>query len=329
MNVPIGTTVLHTWRSKFHDTVSDRKTIVKLEDLRGGRVGQVALWLPDDALLPAAFHEHANQALWHTINCLLRLAGQPIHLAAASPVIGAIEWWRTIESLIALLYLVARKEQKAGLRSSPQQLPERCEAMDKWSKIARWYSGNRNPPPSQLTGLVTELRDFRNSFEHTSRMSTASRRHSRLATLPAGANEADLMEAMAICLAACGFYRFILPTCDLMPQMVLPAKDSDGEESYACAALDDVAMKVVWPFFTEVLSARNLTSEVKPYPSNQPLQGESILCAKVICRYEDEIHAPEAPAFEAMERLTRLVDGIISPLLPGTFRLPDYGRPLS
>ena len=48
----------------------------KIEDLRGYRPGDVRLWFGPEAHagISAAFHHHATQANWHTINCLLRFA---------------------------------------------------------------------------------------------------------------------------------------------------------------------------------------------------------------------------------------------------------------
>lgn len=155
---------------------------MRLEDYRGLHAGDVAAWWGGNDVVLASFHHHATQAHWHTVNCLLRLSGAPVD-GVASDVIGVVEWWRTIESLTALLYEIAVREGEAGLRPHRHPLQRRqLDAIKKWSAVASWYSEGRDAPPSEVTGRLAELRDFRNSFEHTSRTASQARRHSRLSS---------------------------------------------------------------------------------------------------------------------------------------------------
>jgi hypothetical protein len=72
---------------------------MRLEDLRGRRVGDIVMFLDGAPLVPAAFHDHTQQAQWHTINSLIRRAGNSTD-GVANECIAVVEWWRTIESRI-------------------------------------------------------------------------------------------------------------------------------------------------------------------------------------------------------------------------------------
>ena len=203
---------------------TSRGSATRLEDLRGPHIGDTALILPDGETVSAAFHDHASQAQWHTINCLMRVAGQQVD-GVVDERIAVVEWWRTVEGLVALAHLVAMYESEAGLRSELPRVTtsQRDGVLERWSAIARWFSEAKDAAPKATTGRVRELRDFRNSFEHASRENAIEVRVSRLAIIPARANLADAMEAAAICVEAAAVLRHVIRGADLMPQCIVPS----------------------------------------------------------------------------------------------------------
>ena len=94
---------------------------MRLEDLRSRRVGDAALFLDGTRPIPAAFHDHALQAQWHTTNGLLRLAGNHTD-RVVNERIAVVEWWRMLESLVKLLHLVALKKSRLSLQKKLQRL---------------------------------------------------------------------------------------------------------------------------------------------------------------------------------------------------------------
>jgi len=293
-----------------------------IEDLRGDRAGDSALILPGDQRVPAAFHNHATQAHWHTLNSLIRMGGQRVD-NASDVIIGIVEWWRTVESLISLLLSVACTESDLGLRPERNRIDRtaRRDVHERWSLIANWFSEGTESAPSELTSLLTELRDFRNSFEHSSRANPVAIRASRLSTQPDHVNEADLMEAMAICVAICQFWRFVLPFNDLMPQVNVPSTTYVMFE-----ALDTQADELLWPFFAEVLDALGLEAEVSPYAFDfGDFSGRSHIQAMMAICFEDKPQRPQLSTpidptarFEAYTVARPDLPG------PGMFRVPAY-----
>ena len=257
-----------------------------LEAFRWFHTGDVAAVFAGDDLVPAAFHHHAAQAHSHTVNRLIRLSGDALD-GVANDAIGIVECGRTIESLVALLYQVALSESEADLRSESNRLhrDRKVDALQKWSLIASWFSNGTDTAPSEVTGRITELRDFRNSFEHWSR-GAAWRRHSRLAD-PAQANEFDLMEALAIALSGFEFLRHVIPDNDLMPQVVVPTSDSFFFEK-----LDTLAASVLIPMYSDALSAMHLEPDIFLYDAPRPLRGSAL--APVWACGRDPRRAPNA-----------------------------------
>lgn len=295
---------------------------MKLEDLRGGRVADVALEVDGSAALyPCAFHHHAQQASWHAVNAILRLAGESQD-GRVDELIGVVEWWRTVESLISLLHLISLDEHDAGLRGHEHHPTNSADITDKWSSVSRWFTGGTESPPSGLTGLLIELRDFRNSFEHTSRTLERARTHSRLASRPADANLSDLMEAVAICTVVCDWVRFLMPTTDLMPQIWSPST-----AGVIFAPLDQVASQVWFPAFRGALMGRQLDSDVAPYTGFGRSSGSAVRMARVTIRHQDEHPLPQVVGNVAVaDQVVRW--GAQQPRQPSstTFVLPDYSR---
>lgn len=293
---------------------------MNLEDLRGSQVGDVALLFDDSTVVSAAFHYHAQIAFAHTVNELIRLSGQsvPMHW---DPRVGSVEWWRVIEGTVALLHRVLLRERESGLRPDlADSTDERADVLDKWSAIARWFSNGLHSPPSQLTGLVVELRDFRNSFEHATRASTRTRKHSKLAEAPAAANVADAMEAMAICVAASAYFRYVLPGTDLMPQIVAPSR-----EHVMFEPLDVVAREALFPMYLRLLEARGLGTDISLYNGLGQIRGQALVSTALIVRYEDENSLPDAvQTIDVLSDLGTWVETRETPD-PGMFRLPSYG----
>lgn len=247
---------------------------MRLEDLRGLQVGDSALVLqPGATPFTAAFHHHAEQAHWHTVNCVLRLGGDRVD-GVADVRIAAVEWWRTLESLIALVHRVAILESDLGLRVHLPRVTSsnRTTALDRWSAIARWFSEGTASAPKAVTQRIVELRDFRNSFEHASRETEISVRASRLGTRPGHANLSDAVEAMAICIEAASIIRGTVTGLDLMPQCLVP---SHLHVFYD--ALDHIAEKAVMPQYRHLVRALGVTSEIQLYPTPAQLPGSSLL----------------------------------------------------
>jgi len=297
---------------------------MRLEDFRGGRVADLALQVDGSAgMMPCAFHHHAQQAAWHTVNGILRFADEAQD-GRVDEQIGVVEWWRTVESQISLLHLLSQDEHQAELRSSdrgPAKLDARIAT--KWASVSSWYSDGRQSAPAKLTGLLTDLRDFRNSFEHSSRTDERQRSHSRLAAKPAEANLADLMESVAICVAVCQWTRYLLPTADLMPQVWSPTADG----GVVFAPLDKVAAECWFPVYSSTLQARGMTSDVEMYPEFGHIAGSAVRAARVLIRHEDE--RPLPPMTNTSAASQQVVDwGAKQPGQPSptTFVLPDYRR---
>jgi len=184
-----------------------------------------------------------------------------------------VEWWRTIESLVALLYLVACEESRLGLRPDLERLKEgKPEFLDKWSASARWFTEGKGSPSKDVTRRLLELRDFRNSFEHSSRQSEVDVRYSRLGRVPAHANLSDAIEAMVICIDACAVVRHLIGGLDLMPQVVAPS-----QHHVFYVPLDLLAKDLILPCYHEVVAALGLTSDVALYPIPRALRGESLI----------------------------------------------------
>lgn len=247
---------------------------MRLEDLRGLHVGDSALFFPGEQTpVAAAFHHHAEQAQWHTLNCLVRLSGDQTD-GVANERIALVEWWRTIESLIALIHTVAVLESDQNLRPGQPELTSssRDGVLDRWTAIARWFSGGTDSPPKATTKRLTELRDVRNSFEHTSRQGAVTIKHSRLGPIPAYANLADVMEALAICVEVVAVLRYVIADHDLMPQCIVPSQ----RHVFYCP-LDEMATELVFPLYHRVVQALGLSSDVNMYPMPRPLLGESTL----------------------------------------------------
>jgi hypothetical protein len=263
---------------------------VRLEDVRGMYVGDIALVLePSSDPLAAAFHDHAQQAQWHTLNCLLRLGGVSID-GVANERIAVIEWWRTVESMIALVYHVACFESDHGLRQTQPRLRTsmRDGVLDRWSAIPRWFSGATESPPKPVTRRLAELRDFRNSFEHSSRQNTVDVKYSRLGAVPAYANLADAMEALAIAVEVASVLRNVLTGLDLMPQALVPSR-----EHVFYVPLDRLASDLIFPQYSRVLGEQDLTSDVSLYPTPNPLSASSIIQPMMIIKAQPEAHDPQ------------------------------------
>jgi hypothetical protein len=296
---------------------------VNLEDLRGLHVGDVVAWFGGDDLLVASFHHHANQAHWHTVNRLLRLSGSTVD-GVASDAMGAVEWWRTIESLVALLYEIGVREGEAGVRPNQRALERgNTDVISRWSAVTRWFSEGKDSAPAEVTGRLTELRDFRNSFEHTSRTASRQRRHSRLSPSPAHANEVDLMEAMAICIAACEVVRQVVPQNDLMPQVVVPTEDSFFFEE-----IDVIAERLIVPIFRECVESRQLTSDFALYDKPPRLMGTALLPVALLVRFQDECPLPPLTRpVDAIARLRGYANSHHRRPRSGEFALPSYSLP--
>jgi hypothetical protein len=257
---------------------------MRIEDRRGLKVGDTALILGEGDLYLAAFHHHAAQAQWHTLNSILRVAGQNVD-GVVSEAIAVVEWWRTIESLISLLHLIALRESALAIRRDRKPLTgsHRDDALQRWSVIAKWFSNGRDSAPKATTARVKELRDFRNSVEHASRHAAIETKESRLGNIPAGANLADAMEAMAICVVAADFIRFVVPRQDLMPQVVVPSS-----KHVFYVGLDELADRVAFPAYTRVVHELDMTTEVSPYPLGRHLRGEAVLGAAVVIKAQPD-----------------------------------------
>lgn len=293
---------------------------MRIEDLRGPKVADTALVVASGAPRLAAFHHHATQGEWHTLNTLGRVAGLPTD-GIANEAMAVVEWWRTVESLVALLHSVAVEEAETGLRPEVSRRPSSTRndsVVDRWSGICAWFSNATRSAPSSTTGLLTELRDFRNSFEHASRESACVMKHSRLASTPAHANVADAMEALAICVLVCDFVRDVLPGVDLMPQV--PVHPPFG--GFVWAPLDEFAADLAFPIYRHVVSALGLETDIAPYPPSERLRGHALIDAKIVIKavsdaadFSTEEPLDIGPAFEAFAR-ARSGDG--------TVRLPSY-----
>jgi hypothetical protein len=296
---------------------------MRLEDLRGFQVADVALQVSgSDTLFPCAFHHHAEQAAWHTINAILKLGGESQD-GRVDERIGVVEWWRTLETLISLLHLISEEErnERASIRLTDKRPTD--DIIAKWSWVTRWFSDRRQPLPSRLTGLVQDLRDFRNSFEHNSRTRERPRSHSRLASKPADANLADLMEAVAICVATIQWIRYLLPSVDLMPSVWTPTAHDD----VVFERLDVLAKECWFPAFQSALKGRGLTSDVAPYDDHGSTIGSALWDARVLIRYEDERPLPPSSGDGAIR--TQVIQwGAERPRQPSedTFLYPDYAR---
>jgi hypothetical protein len=296
---------------------------MRLEDLRGGRVADVALQVNGSGtLFPCAFHHHAQQAAWHTLNAILELAGESYD-PRVDERLGVVEWWRTLESLISLLHLISQEEDKASIRQTDRHPTPSGKITGKWSSVSLWFSDGRESPPPRLTGLLTELRDFRNSFEHTSRTAERQRSHSKLASTPADANLADLMEAVAICVAAIQWIRYLLPSVDLMTSVWSPT----AHDLVVFERLNVLAEKCWFPAFSSALQIRGLTSDVAPYDNPGQTTGSALRGACVLIRAVDEHPLPPGGGEGAIK--TQVVQwGAERPEQPseGTFVLPNYVR---
>lgn len=257
---------------------------MRLEDLRGFNVGDTALMLPDGSMVAAAFHQHAAQAQWHTVNCLIRSSGDPVD-GVADERIAVVEWWRTIECIIALVDMVAFLESEAGLRESQPRHTQADNALQRWGAIAKWFSEATYSSPSQTTGRISELRDFRNSFEHYSRSDVIKTQHSRLATVPSHANLADAMEAMAICIEASAVIRHVLTGLDLMPQVLAPSKNH-----VFYIPLDELATELLFPVYRRLVSRLGLGSDVAMYPSPTKIAGKSLIDLRIVIKGEPNEH---------------------------------------
>lgn len=299
-------------------------TPMRLEDLRGPLVGDTALFLvPNSEAVPAAFHDHAQQAQWHTINCMVRLSGDRVD-GVANERIAVVEWWRTVESLIALVHLVAQLESEGGMRVNQPRLKAntRDGVLDRWSAIARWFSASTDSAPTAITGRLSELRAFRNSFEHNSRQAAIDIRHSRLGAVPAHANLSDAIEAMAICVEVAAVLRHVLAELDLMPQCLVPSK---AHVFYV--PLDRLAAGLLVPEYRRVVRALGLETDIELYPWVRPLRGESLLRAAFAIKAHpgsSDVRLQEPlglwPAFERFANAQPEVPS------PDDFRLPDYVR---
>jgi hypothetical protein len=294
---------------------------MRFEDLRGLKVADPVFALPDGRLLPHASHQHAVQAQWHTVNCLGRFAGNGVD-GVANEQIAIVEWWRTIESLVALLHLIAEVESEAGMR--PEQARLRSSRWDnfhgKLSAMAHWFSGGSATAPKTITRLVTELRDFRNVFEHTSRAGVVDVRYSRLGAEPAMANLADVFEAMAICVLVCDWLRYVLPGNDVMPQVVVPSR---AHVFYV--PLDRLATELLFPLYVQAVASAGLTTDVAPYPVGSGFAGRAQLLVRPLLKAKPDqadvrLLSPLDlwPAFEAFAQAQPEVAG------SETFGLPRY-----
>lgn len=292
---------------------------------RGGHTGDVVVWFGGDEFVAAAFHHHANQAHWHAVNCLLRLGGMTVD-GAASLVIGCVEWWRTIESTIALLYLVAVRESERGLRPHLDRLnsSSKPNAMTKWSKVVAWNSdqniGDAPKAPSQLTGRMSELRDFRNAFEHSSWGGDRSREHSRLSPVPSRANELDLMEALAICIQFFGYVRSVVPSADLMPEVIIPSGPT-----FFFVDLEEAAQDLLVPLFRGALDSRGVATDFDLYEPVEPASWRTQTDFRILMRHADEHPLPDvANAWNPMATLEAYGDE--HPRRPSDeeFGLPSY-----
>jgi hypothetical protein len=296
--------------------------VTKLEETRGTKVGDVVAWFGGDDIFPAAFHHHANQAYWHTINCLLRFSGASVD-GVSDELIGIVEYWRTIESLIALLYSVALRESEAGLRPHAQRLDPvaRPDAIQKWAAIARWFSAATESAPSDVTGRLTELRDFRNSFEHSSRTDERTRSHSRLCESPVDANLFDLMEALAICISCCHYLRNVLPGSDLMPQVVVVPPD----KSFFFEQLDVVGDELVVPLLDVALDSRGMSTNFAFYEASAPLAGQAQIAVAFLIQHRDA-HELAEPTQRAAAWAALQAYGEHHPRKPlhDAFGLPGY-----
>ena len=232
-----------------------------------------------------------------------------------------------IESLVALLYAVVLRESATGLRPAIERVKntETPDAISKWSAIARWFSENRDSAPSEVTGRLTDLRDFRNAFEHSSRSDSRARHHSKLPALPTEANVADTMEALAICIASCAYLRSALPGCDLMPQVIVIPHDG----SVFFESMDVVAQQLTFPMYHAALESRGLSTEVALYEEPHPMRGKAVLPVNFMIRYKDEHPLPEPSDPNGLvEMLRGFSDNHPRKPGPDHFGIPSYSKPL-
>ena len=297
---------------------------MRLEDLRSLLVGDSVLFAPDEPPLPMSFHEHAEQAQWHTLNAMVRFAGHTTD-GVVSERIAVVEWWRTIESLVAMLHHIAVRESELGFR---QDLPRlratgKESFQDKWSAVPRWFGHEQESPAKEVTRLVLELRDFRNSFEHSSRQTHVDIRHSRLGSVPAHANLSDAMEALAICLLAMQVLRYVVSDHDLMPQAVVPS-----QQHAFFVPLDRLAGGLVFPTYHWLLKEAGLCSDVAPYADARPLSGRTMLRVNsYIKAHPDRADTQVGAPVDIWRRFEEFAAQQPEIPPPGAFRLPAYHAP--
>jgi hypothetical protein len=238
--------------------------------------------------------------------------------------IAVVEWWRTVESLVALIYLIAVEESRTGLRTGQPRLDpkSRPEFNDKWNALARWFSQGKDSSPKSLTRLVLELRDWRNSFEHSSRHSVLDVKYSRLGTVPAEANLSDVMEAMTICISASAFLRHAIRGLDLMPQVVVPS-----HRHVFYTPIDVMASDLLFPTYSRVLETLELTSDVQPYPLPRGLLGESLFEPKLAVKaLPDGADARSPNALDLWSSFEQFTEAQPTIPQPDMFALPAYHR---
>jgi hypothetical protein len=235
-----------------------------------------------------------------------------------------VEWWRTLEGVIALLFRLAQVEAERNLRPGRTLVRKKQpDVGDRWGAIRRWFSDGQPNSPARATALLTDLRDFRNEFEHASWQGTRSREHSRLTHLPAAANAADAVEAAVICSAVVAHVRYVIPGLDLMPNVPFPSWNYAFYDQ-----LDSALEHWIMPFFARALDASDLTSRIAPYPPPPQLNGQAMLAAQMLIRYEDEHQLPDREVDLDAEQLFEEL-GVLHPQRPARGedpRIPDYRR---
>jgi hypothetical protein len=90
---------------------------------------------------------------------------------------------------------------------------------------------------------------FRNALFHDSSVKKASFKATKFCAHPAYANEIDLMESVRVAVNVFHCFRYLLPGCDLMPNILVV----EGWEKF-----DMLAKQYLFPTFAQILRAKGL-----------------------------------------------------------------------